>query len=100
MEALTSSCVDYFSARIVAIPDESVASAGGLTIRRDRFVAHGFHEDLVVTNHGVEPIEVRVELVVGADFADIHECGGKVEKKAARAPISSGRCRRAACRGS
>jgi glycogen debranching enzyme len=73
-EAVTSRAIDYYSARTLAIPE---ASARGehltLTVRRDRFVSNGFHEDIVVENQGMERRSVELELRFDVDFADIFE---------------------------
>jgi glycogen debranching enzyme len=64
----------YWSARVFG----TLASAGvgrnpAVSIRRDRVVAHGLHEDLVVDNHGRDPCSLALELRVAADFADLFE---------------------------
>jgi glycogen debranching enzyme len=66
VEPLSSTRVDYYSARIVG-GDEHVA------VRRDRFVSEGMHEDVVVQNLSPKPREVRVELAYESDFADVME---------------------------
>ena len=70
LECLASRPVDYYSARMVCAP---AAEQPSVSVRRDRFVTDGVHEDLIVTNHRAEPIEVKLELHFGADFADILE---------------------------
>lgn len=66
VELLTGTTVDYFSARIVGhVADKPV------TVRRDRFVTNGFHEDLVVENDSDEPQQVRLEVRFDSDFADV-----------------------------
>ena len=71
LQTLTSVRVDYYSARIVLIPDEQEPE--GLSIRRDRFVTEGVHEDLVVDNASEERRKLRLELSFAADFADVME---------------------------
>jgi glycogen debranching enzyme len=44
-----------------------------VSIRRDRVVAGGLHEDLIVENHGADRRSVTLELEVAADFADLFE---------------------------
>src|SRR5205809_931960 len=68
---LTSRIVDHFDARIVGARKDDDQPT--LSVRRDRFVTDGFHEDLVVTNHGDEEQRVRLELSFASDFADIME---------------------------
>jgi glycogen debranching enzyme len=71
---LTSRNDTYYSARVFG----TLASAGvghnpPVSIRRDRVVAGGLHEDLVVDNHGRSACSLTLELRVGADFADLFE---------------------------
>src|ERR671936_728790 len=47
---LTSRRVDYYSARIVCKPDNASDDRPPLSVRRDRFVTDGVHEDVVVEN--------------------------------------------------
>jgi glycogen debranching enzyme len=74
IQLLTSRNDAYWSARIFG----TLASAGvgrnpPVSIRRDRVVADGLHEDLVVSSHGREPCSLTLELQVAADFADLFE---------------------------
>jgi glycogen debranching enzyme len=80
LAALTSRVVDHFSARFVGAKEGEQEPT--LSVRRDRFVADGLHEDIVVTNHAAEEQSVRLELSFGSDFADILEAQqeGTVER--------------------
>ena len=71
LDALTSRVVDHFSARFVGAQEGEQEPT--LSVKRDRFVAEGLHEDIVVTNHAAELQSVRLELSFGSDFADILE---------------------------
>jgi glycogen debranching enzyme len=73
LEPLTSKRVDYFSARIVCKKKGDPDDAPALSLRRDRFVTEGTHEDIVVRNAGDEPKNVVLELRYGSDFADVLE---------------------------
>jgi glycogen debranching enzyme len=73
IEPLSSRRVDYFSARVVGMPKQDDEDAPPISVRRDRFVSEGAHEDVVLQNLTDEPQEVRVELVYGSDFADVME---------------------------
>jgi glycogen debranching enzyme len=44
-----------------------------VVVVRHRHVAGGMRERLVITNHGLDPIPVLVELFCGVDFADLFE---------------------------
>jgi glycogen debranching enzyme len=80
LAALTSRVVDHFSARFVGAKEGEPEPT--LSVRRDRFVAEGMHEDIVVTNHAAEEQSVRLELSFGSDFADIVEAqqDGTIER--------------------
>jgi N-terminal domain of (some) glycogen debranching enzymes len=55
MRVLTSRCVDYYSARIVGVPANEPSVGPLFSIRRDRFLADGMHEDLIVENASNQP---------------------------------------------
>ena len=68
---LTTRVVDHFSARIVGAKEGE--SEPKVSVTRNRFVADGMHEDVIVTNHDSEEHPVRLELSFASDFADIME---------------------------
>jgi glycogen debranching enzyme len=72
VEPLTSRRVDYYSARVVGTPPQNGDSAP-VSVRRDRFVSEGAHEDVVLENLSDDPQDVRLELHYGSDFADVME---------------------------
>jgi glycogen debranching enzyme len=69
LDVITSRPIDCFSARILG----SIPGDRSVSITRDRFVADGVHEDLVVENWSPEEQRLRLELRLGADFADVFE---------------------------
>jgi glycogen debranching enzyme len=73
IEPLTSRRVDYYSARIVGTPPNDGDGAAPVSVRRDRFVSEGAHEDVVLENLSEQPQSVKVELEYGSDFADVME---------------------------
>jgi glycogen debranching enzyme len=73
VEALTSRRVDYYSARIVCKTNADGDDAPPVTVRRDRFVTEGVHEDIVLENLNGEAQTVKLELIYGSDFADVME---------------------------
>lgn len=83
LEPLTSRRVDYFSARVVGAPSSDKDDAPPISVRRDRFVSEGAHEDIVIQNLSDEPRQVRLEVAYGSDFADVMEAqnGGNGEGK-------------------
>jgi glycogen debranching enzyme len=52
-----------------------------ISIRRDRFIAEGVHEDLTVENHSNEEQTVRLEIQYGSDFADLFEVKDRKAKR-------------------
>lgn len=77
IKPLSSRRVDYYSARIVATPPQDNGTAAPLSVRRDRFVSEGVHEDLVLENLSDSPQRVKLELRYGSDFADVMEAQEK-----------------------
>ena len=73
IEPISSKRVDHFSARVVGKPKGSPSDAPPVSIKRDRFVSEGTHEDVVVENLTDKPQEIRLELSYGTDFADVME---------------------------
>jgi glycogen debranching enzyme len=67
---LSGGRVTYYAGRVEAAV---MGSEAELAVRRDRFVTDGIHEDLDITNLGRERRELRVELRLAADFADVLE---------------------------
>ena len=74
LKVLSSGTVDYYSASIHAtLARARVGKNPTVTVRRDRFVSDGVHEDLIVTNNSSQPARLELELRFGADFADLFE---------------------------
>jgi glycogen debranching enzyme len=69
---LSSRRVDYFSARVVGATTDD-GDAPPVSVRRDRFVTEGMHEDVVVQNLTDDARSVRLELAYASDFADVME---------------------------
>ncbi len=70
IQVLTARNVDYYSARIVGRP---AGSGADLTVRRERIVADGVHEDIWVDNHTDSVADVELRMHFAADFADLLE---------------------------
>jgi glycogen debranching enzyme len=71
---LSSRAVDYYSATTYAtLWRARVGKNPTISIRRDRFISDGVHEDLFVENHSDLPARVEVEVRFGSDFADLFE---------------------------
>jgi len=82
VHVLTSRTVDYYSASVFAtLASVSVGENPPISIRRDRFVARGVHEDLTVQNHSDRPQTVTIEIGYGSDFADLFEVKDRTPKR-------------------
>jgi glycogen debranching enzyme len=74
LEALTVSLPDPFAATFVGRgrPEPGKADAD-VVVFRHRHVGRGMRERLVITNHGLTPATLDVELRCDVDFADLFE---------------------------
>ena len=81
-EPLAASNLDPFSAMFVLRDQPTVGQADStLVVFRTRYVGRGMREDLVVSNFGSEDARCRLDLTVGADFADLFEVKeGRIER--------------------
>ncbi|MBV8654149.1 MAG: amylo-alpha-1,6-glucosidase, partial [Alphaproteobacteria bacterium] len=52
-----------------------------ISLARTRLVGDGFREDVVVNNHGDEPLAVELRLTAASDFADLFEVKDVLAKK-------------------
>jgi glycogen debranching enzyme len=68
IEVLSSRNVDYYSARVVGTP---AGQGPAVTVRRERVVADGVHEDIWVDNHTATCLDIVLRLEFGSDFADL-----------------------------
>jgi glycogen debranching enzyme len=68
IEVLSSRNVDYYSARIVGT---AAGRGADVTVRRERVVADGVHEDIWVDNHTATDLDIMLRLEFGTDFADL-----------------------------
>lgn len=90
MRLLTSRTPDYYSARIFGtLGTARVGVNPTISIRRDRFVSDGVHEDLILDNNSDAEQEVRLEFEFGSDFADLFEVKAR-ERKPLVIPIENG----------
>src|ERR1700736_5392808 len=82
VHVLTSRTVDYYSASVFAtLASVSVGENPPISIRRDRFVARGVHEDLTVQNHSDHRQTVTIAVEYGSDFADLFEVKDRTPKR-------------------
>ena len=84
-ERLNSLSVDdlqYFEARFFLVPGTGTVYVDAkLSVIRQRAVGNGFHEGLTILNHADEPVDLRVRVDAGCDFADLFEVKDALEKK-------------------
>src|SRR5436190_3896413 len=52
-----------------------------LSVARRRAVGRGFKEQIEITNHDKDPIDLEVKVEAAADFADLFEVKDKLAKK-------------------
>lgn len=79
---LTSSPTTYYAARIhltnrLITTEEGDIPEGTLGLVIVRTVGDGIHEDLDVTNHGMQPVRFNLEVALRSDFADLFEVKSK-----------------------
>ncbi len=90
IHVLTGRTVDYYSASVFAtLATVSVGENPPLSIRRDRFIAEGVHEDLTVENHSNREQPVSLEVQYADDFADLFEVKDRKPKRG-RLQVSAG----------
>jgi glycogen debranching enzyme len=75
---LNSSPVQFYSARFEFTNDAMIDPAGPidrqcLSIRLDRTVSGGIHEDLDITNFARREVALTIEIAISSDFADIFD---------------------------
>jgi glycogen debranching enzyme len=74
MRVLTSRSHRNYSASIFGtLGTARVGENPPVSVQRERIVAEGVHEDIVLENHSEQERTVGIELRFGADFADIFE---------------------------
>jgi glycogen debranching enzyme len=73
-DVLSTAHVHYFVAQFFLVPPTNTFHAASpLSVMRQRVVKDVWLEELVLSNHSEEPMEVAVDLEVAADFADLFE---------------------------
>ncbi|MDQ3670997.1 MAG: amylo-alpha-1,6-glucosidase, partial [Actinomycetota bacterium] len=77
---LSSEVVDYYSARVVGGVSEDGDDVT-IAVKRERFLAGGVHEDVILENLTGEPRQVELVLEFASDFGDILECHQTPKKR-------------------
>ncbi|MBA3876650.1 MAG: amylo-alpha-1,6-glucosidase [Anaerolinea sp.] len=75
---LNSSPVQFYSSRFEFTNPELLDRDGivprqSLSLRLDRTVSGGVHEDYDIVNHGRRPVRLTIEIEIESDFADIFD---------------------------
>jgi glycogen debranching enzyme len=78
---LNSAPIQFFSSRFEFTNDALLDDVGrvdphSLSIRLDRTVSGGVHEDLDIVNYGRRPVRLTIEIQIDSDFADIFDVRG------------------------
>jgi glycogen debranching enzyme len=91
-EPLAATTLDPFSGVFVLRSHPKPGRADShLLVTRNRYIGRGMREDLRIDNFGEEAAFCSLELVVGADFADLFEVKeGRVEKQGTSAVTVEG----------
>ena len=93
LDALSTDDLQYFEARFFLVPGTgTVYVDADLSVIRRRVVAHGFHEELVIFNHGAEPVDLEVRVDADSDFADLFEVKDALKKKGTYGRTVEGDC--------
>jgi glycogen debranching enzyme len=81
-QTLLSRTVDYYSARIAGSACVNAdTDTPTVSVRRERFVSGGVHEDLIVENLTEDARELELVLEFASDFGDIFECRTRPRKQ-------------------
>lgn len=79
---LSTDDLQYFSAQFFLVPGTgTVYVDADFSIMRTRAVGRGFHEDIAILNHKGDAVDLDVNIVAGADFADLFEVKDALAKK-------------------
>jgi len=75
---LNSSQVQFFSARFefcndALIDEEGPIERHTISVRLDRTIAGGVHEDYDITNYGRRTVHLAIEMQIASDFADLFD---------------------------
>ncbi|MFC7481067.1 glycogen debranching N-terminal domain-containing protein [Luedemannella flava] len=81
LDSLSATTIEYDEAVFYLIePTGTVYRNPTVSLLRRRFVGDGMHEQLELTNHGIEQIHLELSILFAADFADIFEVKDKLSK--------------------
>jgi glycogen debranching enzyme len=77
-ELLSGGAMSYYTSKVFLTNPTVMTEDGPIAPRTlglvvSRSIAGGMHEDLEVTNNGMQPVRFQLEIVLRSDFADIFE---------------------------
>jgi glycogen debranching enzyme len=82
LNALSVDDLQYFETRFFLVPGTGTVYVDAkLTVIRQRAVENGFQERLTILNHEEKPVDLKVRIEAGSDFADLFEVKDALEKK-------------------
>ncbi len=75
---LNSSPIQFYSARFEYTNEDTLDEVGliprhSLSIRLDRTMSGGVHEDYDIVNYGRRPVRLTIEVEIASDFADLFD---------------------------
>jgi len=82
LNSLSVDDLQYFETRFFLVPGTGTVYVDSkLSVIRERAVGNGFSEQLTILNHDNDPVDLRVRIDAGCDFADLFEVKDALEKK-------------------
>ena len=79
---LSTDDLDYFYVQFFLVPGTgTIYVDADQSIIRKRAIGNGFHEEVTILNHKDQPVDLKVRIEAGADFADLFEVKDKLTKK-------------------
>jgi glycogen debranching enzyme len=82
LSSLSVDDLQYFETRFFLIPGTAAVYVDAeLSVIRQRRLCAGFQEDVTILNHREDPVDVRVRVDAGSDFADLFDIKDASEKK-------------------
>jgi glycogen debranching enzyme len=76
--------LQYFETRFFCVPGAAAVYVDAqLSVARHRTLNNGFVEEIVIVNHSKDPVDLRVRLEAGSDFADLFDVKNNAPKKGA-----------------
>ena len=82
LNVLSTDETQYFSSTHFLVPPTGTVNENPtVSIHRNRTIGDGFHEDVTILNHDVDPLDIELRIEAGSDFADLFEVKDALEKK-------------------